>query len=219
MASTSLSFSPRSYQSRLSKERPGSLLNAAIVDINIAKGIVGITPAGPVLAPAIGILTMVKEIAINEHHYVELGLQCADVCKALARSLEGKQLDDFGSHECEAMAQLLGTMDEIKKNATKKRGRGNFTKMFSARGDRETVAAWKADLNRVLQVFNVRLTRSAQLLLTTSLRLRWRLTPTQLFTRPSVSYLRLGLMRSVPYLTCTVACRRLRLTRAVPHMK
>jgi len=154
MASTSLSFSPRSYQTRLSKERPGSFLNAAIADINMLKGIVGIAPAGLVLAPAIGILTMVKDIAINEHHYVELGLQCADVCKALARSLEGKHLDDLGPHECEAMAQLLGTMDEIEKNVTEKCGRGNFTRMLSGRGDRETVAAWKADLIRVLQVFN-----------------------------------------------------------------
>ena len=33
-----------------------------------------------------------QDSMVNEEDYVDLGLSCADVCKALDRGLEGKQL-------------------------------------------------------------------------------------------------------------------------------
>ena len=38
--------------------------------------------------------------------YVELGLACADVCKALDRGMNGKQLEDLSPSVREAIAQL-----------------------------------------------------------------------------------------------------------------
>jgi len=43
---------------------------------------------------------------INEQDYVELGLSCADICKALDRGTGGKRLDDLGHSVCEAINQL-----------------------------------------------------------------------------------------------------------------
>ena len=37
----------------------------------------------------------------------------------------------------------------------KKRGRGPFSRLVHARDDKDTIAAWKSDLSRILQVFNV----------------------------------------------------------------
>jgi len=43
---------------------------------------------------------------INQMDYVELGLDCADVCTALDRGLSGKRLRDLKDSVCEAIKQL-----------------------------------------------------------------------------------------------------------------
>ena len=42
----------------------------------------------------------------NEADCVELGLACVDVCTALNRGLNGKQLKDLSNPVCEAINQL-----------------------------------------------------------------------------------------------------------------
>jgi hypothetical protein len=42
----------------------------------------------------------------NELDYVELGLNCADICRALDRGMNGKKLDDLSQSVCEAINQL-----------------------------------------------------------------------------------------------------------------
>ena len=42
----------------------------------------------------------------NETDYVELGLACTDVCKALDRGMNGRKLDDFNQSVREAIEQL-----------------------------------------------------------------------------------------------------------------
>lgn len=68
-------------------------------------------------------------------------------------------------------------MEEVKEKIAEKKKRNTVSKFFNAKGDRDTVAAWKADLTRVLLVFNVRLAGSTPPSLTTFFRLSWRLTP------------------------------------------
>ena len=43
---------------------------------------------------------------INEQEYVELGLSCADICRALDRGMNGKKLGDLSQSVCEAINQL-----------------------------------------------------------------------------------------------------------------
>ena len=43
---------------------------------------------------------------VNEMDYVELGLACADICTALGRGMDGKQLDDLSQSVSEAIGQL-----------------------------------------------------------------------------------------------------------------
>ena len=43
---------------------------------------------------------------INETDYVELGLACADICTALGRGMDGKNLDDLSQSVSEAIGQL-----------------------------------------------------------------------------------------------------------------
>ena len=43
---------------------------------------------------------------INEIDYVELGLACADVCRALDRGMNGRRVDELSQSVFEAIGQL-----------------------------------------------------------------------------------------------------------------
>ena len=47
------------------------------------------------------------------------------------------------------------TVAEIQEKVIEKRGRNMVSQFFHAKDDKETIAGWNADLNRVLQVFTV----------------------------------------------------------------
>ena len=51
-------------------------------------------------------LTQNQDSMLNELEYVELGLFCADICKALDRGMGGKKLADLSQSVCDAINQL-----------------------------------------------------------------------------------------------------------------
>ena len=49
----------------------------------------------------------------NRAEYVELGLACADVCKALHRGINGKEVDDLSQSVREAVNQLKAWVEPV----------------------------------------------------------------------------------------------------------
>ena len=43
----------------------------------------------------------------NKLDYVELGLECADICGALDRGMNGKKLAELSGSVCDAINQLM----------------------------------------------------------------------------------------------------------------
>jgi len=43
---------------------------------------------------------------VNELEYVNLGLDCADICRALERGMNGRKLGDLSQSVCDAINQL-----------------------------------------------------------------------------------------------------------------
>ena len=111
----------------------------------------------------------------NKQDYVDLGLSCADICKALERGMDGKSLNDVSKSVCDAINQLTTwvesaihiscpsayygldrrTVAEIQGKVLKRSRRGRAFRFMHSRDDKDVIAAWKSDLNRILQVFNV----------------------------------------------------------------
>jgi hypothetical protein len=102
-----------------------SSLNTAIEVSNVAKEACSITPAKAVFGSFSLILTMIRvglstlsvlndrrliestqDAMTNEADCLELGKTCADVCIALGRGLNGKQLEDISDFVNEAVKQL-----------------------------------------------------------------------------------------------------------------
>ena len=105
------------------QENTLSLLNAAIEAMNLAKEVASATPANAIFGSVSAVLTMVRvrlppssaiyhrftwnqNSMANKSEYVELGLACADVCKALERGLNGKKLDDLDHSVRDAIDQF-----------------------------------------------------------------------------------------------------------------
>ena len=52
------------------------------------------------------LFTYSQDSMLNKLNYIELGLACADVCRALDRGMNRKTLDELGQPVCEATEQL-----------------------------------------------------------------------------------------------------------------
>ena len=51
-------------------------------------------------------LTSLQDSVANKQDYLELGLNCADICGALDRGMNGKRPDDFSQSVCKAIRKL-----------------------------------------------------------------------------------------------------------------
>ena len=89
--------------------------------------------------------------------------------------MDGKALNDLSQSVCDAINQLTTwvnptihiscptaycslcrrTVAEIQKKVSKRSGRGRVTRFLQSRDDKDAIAGWKSDLNRILHVFNV----------------------------------------------------------------
>lgn len=172
-----------------------SSLGLAIGAMNLAKEISAITPAKAAFGAVAILLTMIRvcfphyflktsfrftstqDSMINEVDYVELGLSCADVCKALDRGMKGRQLDELNGSVLEAIKHLTKwaepatcvhverftyrtlnsrTTAEIQRRIIEQGKRNPVSRLLRAKNDKEMIVSWKVDLSRILHVFNVR---------------------------------------------------------------
>ena len=51
-------------------------------------------------------LTFLQDSVANKQDYLELGLNCADICTALAQGMDGKRPEDLSRSVCKAISQL-----------------------------------------------------------------------------------------------------------------
>ena len=120
-------------------------------------------------------LTHSQDTMANKQDYVDLGLSCAAVCKALERGMDGKKLDDVSKSVCDAINQLTTwvepaiyiscspthhgfdrrTVAKIQEKVMKRSRRHRIVRFFRSSDDKNVIAAWKSDLNRILHVFDV----------------------------------------------------------------
>ena len=55
----------------------------------------------------------IQDTKINKRDYVELGLSCADVCRALDRGLNGGGTVELSQPVLEAIDQLMGYVEPV----------------------------------------------------------------------------------------------------------
>ena len=123
-ATTTFDMDAKSSKRQKRKENALSLLDVAIGTLNLAKDVCGIPPAQAVFGSVGILLTMIRvrfplfsddlsrrfirnqDSMANRTDYVDLGLACAEVCKALDRGMNGRRMDDLSQSVFEAIEQL-----------------------------------------------------------------------------------------------------------------
>ena len=95
---------------------------------------------------------------INEQGYVELGLSCADICRALARGMDENELGETAVDKNSTRHRVFDcrTVAEIQQKIIKRREWNTVSQLPDTKNDKDGIAAWNLDLSRTLRVFNVR---------------------------------------------------------------
>ena len=201
---TALSRTPR-VSTMKDSSQVLSALNMAIDSLHYAKEVKNTTPVNRVFASVAILLFMIRvsffssamrrsrltrsqDTMVNKEAYVDLGLSCAHVCKALEREMGEERLDDstdwltsdVNQSVYDAINQLMmwvepavytscssayheldrRTVSEIQGGIMKRSERHRVSRFLRSWDDKNTIAAWKSDLNRILHVFNVCSARS-----------------------------------------------------------
>ena len=110
----------------------------------------------------------------NKQDYVDLGLACADVCDTIKAGLDGRRSDELSPSVVKAIEKLTAyvepsmcmpsspltrfrsrTVEEIQKQIVERGKRHVTSRVLNAKGDKDKIAAWRQELNRITQNFNV----------------------------------------------------------------
>ena len=120
-------------------------------------------------------LIHIQDTVANKQGYVDLGLSCVEIYKALKRGMDGKDFDKLNESVREAIEELKAwveraihippspahhdhnrrTVAEIHEEVKERSGRRRFLRFLHSRDDKEAIPAWNSKLDRILHVFNV----------------------------------------------------------------
>ncbi|KAF9791220.1 hypothetical protein BJ322DRAFT_436311 [Thelephora terrestris] len=160
------------------KERDGvvTTLNVFIEAFTLAKEISSITPAKAVFGSAAVILTTIKvrcflfhataslrlafviqEFFANQQDYVELGQNCVEICCVLDRGTKGKEAEHLSQLVRDAINRLETTVAEIERKVKEESKRNAALRLLHAKSDKDKIAGWASDINKILQIFNTEL--------------------------------------------------------------
>ncbi|KAF9781519.1 hypothetical protein BJ322DRAFT_1111447 [Thelephora terrestris] len=155
--------------SQTQKGRHGvrSTLSAAIKVISLARDACHhIPPAQVAFGIAGALLTMIRDSLANQEDFVDLGRACADVCKILDRGLKGRRLGDLSPSVLEAIEELTTTLAGIQSEIDKLGKRNVASQALNANSDKDKIARWNRDLDRLRQTFNIELDINTNVLVT-----------------------------------------------------
>ncbi|KAF9791217.1 hypothetical protein BJ322DRAFT_435798 [Thelephora terrestris] len=141
------------------RERDGvvTTLNVFIEAFTLAKEISSITPAKAVFGSAAVILTTIKEFFANQQDYIDLGQNCVEICCVLDRGTKGKGTEQLSQLVRDAINRLETTVAEIERKVKEESKRNVALRLLHAKSDKDKIAGWASDLNKILQIFNTEL--------------------------------------------------------------
>ncbi|KAF9792102.1 hypothetical protein BJ322DRAFT_1102626 [Thelephora terrestris] len=134
-----------------------STLYIFIDAFNLAKEISSVTPARAVFGSVAVILTMIKESFANRKDCIELGQTCIEICCVLERGTKGKGAEHLNQLVRDAINRAQTTVAEIERSVKKQSKRNAASRLFHAKNDKDKIAGWSSDLNKILQIFNTEL--------------------------------------------------------------
>ncbi|KAF9790833.1 hypothetical protein BJ322DRAFT_1104480 [Thelephora terrestris] len=134
-----------------------SSLSASIEALNLVNQNTSVESAKSVFGSAGVLLATIRDLMVNQQDYVVLGFSCAGVCQALDRGLSGRRMEELSGSVLWAIEKLTTTVAAIQEQIVKQDQKNPALPSFHARNDKEMIAAWGRDFDRVLHIFNMEL--------------------------------------------------------------
>ncbi|KAG1870808.1 P-loop containing nucleoside triphosphate hydrolase protein [Suillus subluteus] len=129
------------------------LLDVTIAAINTTKDLVPIALAQGILGTIANILTIAQSVIKNKSDFKAIADKCETIKEILERVTKGATGDDL-RYLGHALSQLNISVNYINSDVESKKEQRFLRRLFAVTIDRDKIAAWEKDLDRVLGLFN-----------------------------------------------------------------
>ncbi|KIK40487.1 hypothetical protein CY34DRAFT_807170 [Suillus luteus UH-Slu-Lm8-n1] len=130
------------------------LLGVTIAAINTTKDLVPIDLARGILGTIANILIIAQSVIKNKSDFQAIADKCETIRQILERATKDATEDDLRGHLGHALSQLNKSVNRINSDVASKKEQGFWRRLFAVTIDRDMIAAWEKDLDRVLGLFN-----------------------------------------------------------------
>ncbi|KAG1718087.1 hypothetical protein EDB19DRAFT_1026872 [Suillus lakei] len=130
------------------------LLGVTISAINATKDLIPINLAKGILGMIANILTTAQSVIKNKSDFVALVDKCETIRDILEKATKDATDDDLRGYLGHALSQLHKSVNRINSEVASKKEQGFWHRLLSVTIDRDRIAGWEKDLDRVLLLFN-----------------------------------------------------------------
>ncbi|KAJ8585526.1 hypothetical protein M405DRAFT_883777 [Rhizopogon salebrosus TDB-379] len=131
------------------------LLGVTIAAINTTKDLVPIQLAKGILGTIANILTIAQSVIKNKSDFLGIVQQCETIRGVLERATKGITNDELQGSLGVALSELNKSINRINSEVASKKEQTIWRRLFSATIDRDRIASWEKELDRVLGLFNI----------------------------------------------------------------
>ncbi|KAG2035382.1 hypothetical protein BDR03DRAFT_1093158 [Suillus americanus] len=156
----------RSKKSKMDSKKPApeteesqddsvsQLLGVTIAAINATKDLVPIDLAKGILGTIANILTIAQSVIKNKSDFQAIADKCETIREILEGATKEATQDDLRGRLGHALTQLNKSVNRINSDVASSKEQGFWRRLFTVTIDRDKIAAWEKDLDRVLGLFN-----------------------------------------------------------------
>ncbi|KAG1874971.1 P-loop containing nucleoside triphosphate hydrolase protein [Suillus subluteus] len=130
------------------------LLGATISAINATKELVPIDLAKGILGTITNILTVAQSVLKNKSDFLGIIKKCATIRNVLERATKDATEDDLQGSLGNALSELNISVNRINSEVASKKEHRFLHRLFSITIDRDQIAEWEKDLDRLVALFN-----------------------------------------------------------------
>ncbi|KAG1841447.1 hypothetical protein DFJ58DRAFT_856708 [Suillus subalutaceus] len=145
---------PTHVSKELQDDSMSQLLGVTIAAINATKDLVPINTAKGILGTIANILTLVQSVIKNKSDFQAIADKCKTIREILENATKDATEDDLRGHLGHALTQLNKSVNCINSDVASSKEQGFWRRLFTVMIDRDKIAAWEKDLDRVLGLFN-----------------------------------------------------------------
>ncbi|KAG2143110.1 hypothetical protein BD769DRAFT_1772188 [Suillus cothurnatus] len=130
------------------------LLSVTIAAINATKDLVPIDLAKGILRTIANILTLAQSVIKNKSDFQVIADKCETIRGILESATKEATNDDLQGHLRHALTQLNKSVNRINSDVESSKEQRFWRRLFTVTIDRDKIAKWDKDLDRVLGLFN-----------------------------------------------------------------